>query len=270
MAVPVVAALVTSEWVPGAASSAVVVVTGAVGVLAMAWAGDSLATALRTQDAAAVELAQLQVRRAATVERVRIARDLHDTVAGDLAGASMVAATLVQRLEREEASESTQHLARALLETCREAHADTRVALGELRRAESYAPDDLVETCSRWSSRTGIPVRVDVDVRLGQVSRALTDDLRAVLLELLENVRRHARAQKVEVQVTVERGVVRLSVTDDGCGLDEDVTPTAGHYGVTGILERAQSWGGDVSSERPPDGGLRCVVSFRETASEVA
>jgi signal transduction histidine kinase len=183
----------------------------------------------------------------------------------------MVAATLVRRLEREDAGAATLGLARALLETCREAHADTRVALGELRRAETFAPDDVAETCSRWSSRTGVPTVLDVDVRLGDVSRALADDLRAVLLELLENVRRHAGAQKVEVQVTVVDDVVQLSVTDDGCGLDGDVpAPRDGHYGVTGIAERAQVWGGEVRSERPSSGGLRCVVTFRERAAEVA
>ncbi|MGY4643330.1 sensor histidine kinase [Cellulomonas sp. URHB0016] len=270
VALPIVVALALVEWLPPAWSNALVAVTSAVGIFAMAWAGDSLGAALRAQDAANAELAKLQVRRAGTVERVRIARDLHDTVAGDLAGASMVAATLVERLDREQVSEQGRRLAHDLLEICKQAHADTRVALGELRRADAFAPDDLAETCARWSSRTGIPALVDVDVRLGAVPRELTDELRAVLLELLENVRRHSGAQQVEVRAGLEDGTVKLAVTDDGRGRDANDVVPPGHYGLTGIAERARVWGGELSNERPEAGGLRCVVTFRQRTGEDA
>ena len=91
MAIPIALTLVAANRsTPGDEMSWAVLGAGAAGVIGMAWAGNALGGALRAQAAVGNELAATQARRAATVERVRIARDLHDTVAGDLAGAVML------------------------------------------------------------------------------------------------------------------------------------------------------------------------------------
>lgn len=263
-AVPVVAALSVVLWSPDGPVPGLVVAAAACGIASMAWAGHALADGLRTQAAATEEVARVEQRRAATIERVRIARDLHDTVAGDLAGAVMVAGTLAGRLEREGADERTRRLADQLLEAVRTAHADTRVALHELRRAEVPTAVELVDQCRRWSQRTGVPTAVDVDPGVAGLPREVAEDLRAMLLELLENVRRHADAQKVQVVVTVAEDVVTLAVTDDGRGLEGSLPGAAqGHFGLTGIQERAAARGGHLRHEHPEGGGLRSVVELR-------
>ncbi|SFJ82125.1 sensor histidine kinase [Cellulomonas sp. KH9] len=243
-----------------------VVTVGSLGVMAMAWAGAALGRSLRAHDVAAHEAALAQVRRAATLERVRIARDLHDTAAGDLAGATMLSGTLLARLTSEGVSERTIALARQLDEACRAAHLDTRTALGELRRAGAQPVDDLTEACERWSRDVGTPVALDVDPRYGDVDTDVAADVRAMVLELLENVRRHADARRVEVTVRVADGELTLTVTDDGRGMAAapplDALVADGHFGLQGMDERAHGRGGRVVRETPPGGGLRTRVTL--------
>ncbi|MBO3088548.1 sensor histidine kinase [Cellulomonas dongxiuzhuiae] len=266
MATPIAMALLGAQGTSSDGLSWLVVATGAVGVLAMAWAGNALGAALRAQEAAARRAATGELRRAATLERVRIARELHDTVAGDLAGATMLGRTLVDRLVRDGADPRTLTLARRLAESCATAHTHTRVALGELRRAEMSPVEELTATVVDWSERTGVRTSVRVAPAVEDIPAPVSSDLRAILLELLENVRRHAAARRVDVVVELAGDTVRLVVVDDGRGIpDLEHVPAddAGHYGLRGIDERAQERAGSVRRSTPPGGGLRTEVVLR-------
>ncbi|GEM_PF-995794 len=247
-----------------------VVGVGVAGLVTMAWAGNALGRSLTAQAEVGAELSGTQARQAALAERVRIARDLHDTVAADLAGATLIGATLVRRLEQDGADPATRRLAEQLLDSCRVAHRDTRTALGELRRAEDPTDEDLAEICARWTARTGIACTGEVAAGLGELDPGLRADLRAIVLELLENVRRHSGAGRAEVRVDRDGDAVRVTVTDDGRGLPAPgagatgaPTPEPGHYGLVGIAERARAHDGDVVVADAPGGGLRAVVRLR-------
>ncbi|GIG39074.1 sensor histidine kinase [Cellulomonas phragmiteti] len=273
MAVAIAMTLAYSAGVEASGATWLVALTGAVGVTAMAWAGAALGRSLRTQDEVAQQAAFAQARRAATLERVRIARDLHDTAAGDLAGATMLSGTLVERLEREGVSERTLTIARQLDSACRAAHLDTRTALGELRRAGGQPLDELLDVCRRWGRDTGVAVDLDLDPAYAEVEPELAGDVRAMVLELLENVRRHAAARHVDVVVTLGGGTLVLTVDDDGCGMADDAVPEAlasdGHFGLLGLEERAGSRGGRVERAPAPRGGLRTRVTLPLVPDEV-
>lgn len=250
-------------------------VTGApVVVVAMAWAGSRIGAGLRTQASIAHELRLAQADRAATLERVRLARDLHDTVAGDLAGIVLLAHALTRQLRDVSANDDVQQLAAQLESACGAAHAATRFALGELRRASEPPNLMLATLCRRWSEHTEIVVDVEIDDDLVHLSAAAADDLRSILLEALENVRQHARASLVTVLVTwVDDELVRLVVTDDGCGLMADpgtelelLVPQDGreHFGLLGIRERAALHSGDVRVTGRPGRGTSVDVRLRE------
>jgi signal transduction histidine kinase len=250
-------------------------VTGApVVVVAMAWAGSRIGAGLRAQAAVARELRLVQAGQAATLERVRMARDLHDTVAGDLAGIVLITHALTRRLRDTSAPAEVLNLAGQLETACGAAHAATRFALGELRRASDPPHLMLANLCRRWSERTDILVDVEVDDDLAHVSAAAADDLRSILLEALENVRRHADASLVSVRATwVDDDVVRLVVTDDGCGLMADpstelelLVPQDGqeHFGLLGIRERAALHGGDVRVTGHPGRGTSVDVRLQQ------
>ena len=92
-----------------------------------------------------------------------------------------------------------------------------------------------------------------VDSELEGVCPTLIDDLRAMLLELLENVRRHADARTAQIDIAMSDGRVVLRVSDDGSGFESnlgcadgslDEVLGAGHFGLAGIRERAAARGG--------------------------
>lgn len=232
------------------------------GIVAMAWAGGALGAALRGQAMTARDLREAQTQQAAVLERVRIARDLHDTVAGDLAGATMLAQGLRRRLEHEGAGPEALQVAEQLEQACATAHLGTRTVLGELRRVGTTADRMLATVCRQWSERTGIPADATVDTGLATLPSCLTDDLRAMVLELLENVRRHAGATQVSLTASVSGDGIVVRVADDGCGFaagaattpaheDEHSSP---HFGLVGIRERLAQHGGRMQVHSPARG----------------
>ena len=103
--------------------------------------------------------------------------------------------------------------------------------------------EDLVEICERWAARTEIACAAEVDPRVSEIDPELAVDVRAVVLELLENVRRHSGARNASVRIEKRETDVLVEVGDDGCGMDEPEQGTVpdGHFGVIGIAERARA-----------------------------
>src|SRR5690606_15333661 len=246
------------------------IVTGAAGAaltVIMTWTGTQLGRRLRRQAVQSAELAAARADQAALAERLSLARDLHDTVAGDLAGLALAVRGLADRLDREGAAPGTVATARELGDAVRTAHEHTRRALGELRDD----PDDLAalvaETARRWSDRTGTPAEATVDPEAAAAAGpGRTRHVRAVLTELLENVRKHAGATRVGIEVAVVDDAVRLRVTDDGVGpgpaLSGRAGPGRGRYGTRGVRERAELCGGDATWEPRSGGGTVVTVTL--------
>lgn len=80
--------------------------------------------------------------------------------------------------------------------------------------------------------------------------------------EALTNVARHARAKNVEVGLTTDDGVLRLTVKDDGRGFDMDAVSEADGLGLTGMRERAALAGGQLSVHSAPGQGVRVVFEL--------
>ena len=76
--------------------------------------------------------------------------------------------------------------------------------------------------------------------------------------EALTNVRKHARAKRVDIVLEGDRGGTRVTIRDDGVGFDPDTTPangTPGHLGIASMLERAQLAGGWCRVDSAPGQG---------------
>lgn len=244
-------------------------ISGAALTAVMTWTGTMLGRRLRSQAATTAELAATREHQAVLAERLRLARDLHDTVAGDLAGLSLTTRGLADRLEREGSPTRTIEVAHMLSDAVRTAHRHTRSALGELRDDSRGVARPLTDLVRRWTERTGIPV--DVTVRAGTdeiVGPERARHIRAVVTELLENIRKHSGASRVEVVVTTTGPAAEVLVVDDGRGLPREVPADSG-YGLRGIQERAALCGGDAVWERAPRGGTAVRVFLPEEPAGV-
>lgn len=276
-------AIVSLTWVRDGGDTAGLVLAGAtvVSLVAMAWAGATLGRGLATLARAQEELAGARVRRAVVDHRLRTARDLHDTVAGEIAGIRLLVATLDDLLERDGADPRAREVARLLGQASESAHTDTRAALRALRSGrevvEPLARRELAAWLEGWSARARVPVHADLDDRYDEVDAARRAAVTVVLRELLENVRRHARASHVRVLVGGDGApgggrTLLLLVHDDGRGLPEacgpgQVPPAGpGHFGIQGLVERVTGMGGTARWASEPGAGTLARVELPHRA----
>ncbi len=196
---------------------------------------------------------RLAVTETAVAERARLAREMHDSVAKTLRGVTMAAEALAARADRLDPG-AVREQAELIARAARRAAAESRELLGELRRApgELDAPlaAELAAQLDAFRARTGLAVRLREpgDAALPRVPRPVARQVLGVVAEALENAHRHSGASRAEVTVgVVDRRLLRISVTDDGCGLPPGTTletlRAQGHFGVVGMVERAAAIG---------------------------
>jgi signal transduction histidine kinase len=205
-------------------------------------------------------------------ERARLARDMHDSLAKTVSGMGFAALALARRIERDPATAAED--ARRLAEDARQATREAREIIVGLRAdAGEQLPlaASLQAEARRWSAATNVRVSLMVE-EIGELHPVASRELEWILREALGNVERHARANEVTVRLRRLGGRAVLTVADDGAGFefpdDFEELARGHHFGVTGMRERAQLAGGDLSVESAPGEG--CVLSVWMPADEGA
>jgi len=187
---------------------------------------------------------------AVLTERNRIAREIHDTLAQDFVGVSLQLEVVAQALAREDVSAARSQIdaARKLV---REGLDDARQSIWELRAvsAKDSLPTRLGQVMQRASDRG-----LKAECRVGGTYRALPQELEGEILriaqEAVTNAVRHAAASAVSADLHYSPGRLMLRVADDGRGFDVTAASSAGgHYGLTGMHERAAKIAGRLKVE---------------------
>jgi signal transduction histidine kinase len=188
-------------------------------------------------------------RRRLADERLRIARDLHDSVAHALVAIN-VRAGVAARLH---GNEDTDGALKDIMAVSAEALDDLRTTLSLLREADDPAPTapalDLASLRQVLDRAKAAGLDADADVRLNghAIPIAVEQAGFRIVQEALTNVMRHAAATRAHVTLRVEADSLHIDVTDDGKSAAPDAPPTGGH-GLRGMRERAAALGGDVTA----------------------
>jgi signal transduction histidine kinase len=208
------------------------------------------------------DLAQAERSRGMLAERERLARDIHDTLAQGFASIL----TLAQAAEATLDSDPAASRARLdlLARTARDNLAEARSLVAALAPAPldgQALPAALARVVQRFSDETGVPVELAVT----GTPHALEPNVEVVLLrstqEALANVRKHASARSVRVELGFGPGAgtgaagVRLRVEDDGVGISGDEG-----FGLRGMRDRVASVGGWVSVEPGATAGTQVTI----------
>jgi signal transduction histidine kinase len=214
------------------------------------------------QVAAAVDTIAVMQRSAAASERVRLARELHDSVAKTLRAISLAAVALPTSLRRQPAL--AERLADIISRGAETANREARELIVGLRLD---TPDEefartLSRVCQAWTGSTGILIRTSitsVDPPL-----ELRYELIRITHEALRNVEWHARATRVSVVLAVDGPTLELVIHDDGVGFAvpgqlADLQQS-GHQGIVGMAERAATIGGELDVVSTPYGGTTISV----------
>ena len=188
-------------------------------------------------------------------ERLQVARDLHDTLLQSFQGLLLQfqgARNLLSRRPDDAGpvfDRALDEAARAITEardTIQGMRSSTEItndlakaveALGKDLAAEQRATNEGTTACS-----------VEVEGAPQELHPILRDEVYRITGEALRNAFRHARAQRIEVEIRYDARKLRVRVRDDGAGIDTWVLQEgrAGHFGLPGMRERAKAIGGGL------------------------
>ena len=199
-----------------------------------------------------------------TMERTRLAIELHDSLAQNLTGVALELQTARETV-LDDARRSLFHLdtANRSLMSCRE---ELRNCLRDLR-SDALETTDINEA-----------IRLTLDPHLGSAQaqirfnvpreRFSDNTLHAVLCivrELVINAVRHGDASKVRIAGAIEGRELLFSVEDDGCGFDVANRPgmREGHFGLQGIQERINGYKGQMKISSVRGKGTKVTLSMK-------
>lgn len=203
---------------------------------------------------------EFEVRRQVDEERVRIARDVHDTVAHSIATISTQASVGVHVADQEPGR------ALAVLEAIKgvsaEALVDLRHTLDVLRDPSDEAPIRPTPSVRdvpglvRQARDAGLPVALRMKGSSEHLPSALQVTIYRIVQEGLTNVMRHAKGANATVRVAIGEGEVEIEVTDSGANPPDLPDGTGAGSGLAGLRQRASALGGVLEAKAEADGGF--------------
>lgn len=199
-------------------------------------------------------------------ERVRIAHEMHDSIAQVLAYVNTKAQAAQQLIEDRKVEQALTQIEQ-LSKAAREAYADVREDILGLRT--TLAPkrrllDVLSSYMDQWIEQSGVPAELTLTHDRSYLRLPLEAELQLVRIiqEALANVRKHASATRAHVLVTRDGDYVEAVVEDDGVGFDPSAPGrgTFPRFGLATMRERAEAARGILSIDSAPGEGARVTV----------
>ncbi len=211
-------------------------------------------------------------------ERNRIARDIHDSLGHHLTAVSiqLEKAKAFQSIDADEAAKALDSAKRST----KEALQDVRKSVGSLREGASIEVSQTNSDTKANGSQdfslsdsmdelikgyTEISIDYNLSGNESDFSQPVRMALYRIVQEGLTNVRKHAQATKVKVDVDLGSTHAKLLISDDGVGFDVSERPEK-HYGLQGLQERVELVGGHLEIESEVNQGTRIAVSIPKQA----
>lgn len=223
---------------------------------------------LAVQASIVIEKSRLQARAQHVVlleERERISRELHDGLGQTLSYLALKLEVISEHMEVQQLE-----LAKAELEllhkVTRDAALDVRESILGLRT--NVTPGAcrvtvLEHYLTQYRELTGISVDfIAGDGAHIELPTKAEVQLMRILQETLTNVRKHADATQVRVQLEGDDCCLRVSVQDNGRGFNVGCTPTGSHFGLAMMRERAKTFGGKLEVDSMPGRGTHVNLTI--------
>lgn len=201
-----------------------------------------------------------QVIQAQEIERRRLAGDIHDGISQRLVTLSYRLDAAARAVEPDAVAEQLAAARELVTLTLQEA----RAAISGLRPP---VLDDLGLSGGLASLARSIPrIPIDVDLAETRVPDHIELALYRIAQECLQNVVKHAEAERARLTFAVEDGVARLEIVDDGKGFDTFEHPLGsdemGGYGLLSMAERAEIVGGRLNIRSRPGAGTTVIATI--------
>jgi signal transduction histidine kinase/ligand-binding sensor domain-containing protein len=194
-------------------------------------------------------------------ERERIARDLHDTLLQSFPGLLMKMQTGVDRLPEGAAERK---FLNQTLDQARTIIVESRDQVSRLR-SEEY--DNLTNVLSvlakEHAGRLGMRLNVSVAGNEQNLKKEMFEEASFIMKEAMCNAYEHSGGNLLTVHLDYRPDVLLLEVRDNGNGIDPvilDAGEKPGHWGLTGMRERAKQMSAKLSIESQPGNGTRVTL----------
>jgi signal transduction histidine kinase len=230
----------------------------------------STAQTLADQLAVAIENARLYKQTgqmAVMEERNRMAREIHDTLAQGFTGIILQLEAMEQSLEKNKEEDVLAHLNRA--------RSLARGSLSEARRSvwnlrpEALEKLKLTDAIRQEVVKFSQSSNINADFKVNGEIHDLPADLETTVLricqEALTNIRKHAKASQVEVNLNFDKTNIILSVRDNGKGFSADMKKQSVKgkgFGLISMRERTKSAGGKFEVQSEPGKGTVVTVTL--------
>lgn len=212
--------------------------------------------------------------RAVLGERSRIAREIHDTLAQGYVGVSVQLEVLAELLRQQKDEDAAKQLDKTR-EYVRHGLADARQSIWALRTQDSseVTLPVRVRRLVEAAEGSGLEARFSTFGAYRPLPPQIEQELLRIAQEAIHNVKMHAEASELFVQLEYEPETITLEVRDNGRGGAQDRTTETlpGHFGLTGIRERAEAIGGTLEVTSVPGAGTTirlCAPAQGETSEE--
>ena len=198
-------------------------------------------------------------------ERNRIARELHDTLEQQLAGATIlldaIATILIEQPERARDGLNT---ARAML---RHSLDEAQHAVSDLRNNDLFERDlkELIEDSVRERlQHTSIAVDFHYEGAWPDLTTVVKKNILRIVQESVTNAIKHAAPTRISIVLLAAHDRIELHVVDDGCGFSVQNRKRRGpgEFGLIGLHERAEKIGAKLSIQSAPQRGTTVAVSL--------
>lgn len=193
-------------------------------------------------------------------ERERLARDLHDGVVQDIAYANMQTKMLLDEIDQGKTPDKADLT--TISQILEHSFTELRQAIYDLTfRVSGDFKSYVKRYALDYGSRYRIQIQFQSRTHIPNLEPFAASQAAKILQEALANVRKHAKAKNVQVQLeaTGRRGprlaMVELTVADDGKGFASAKQKGREHYGMRTMHERAELLGGKLSVESAPNRG---------------
>ncbi len=193
-------------------------------------------------------------------ERIRIARELHDTLIQGFSGITMALQALAGRLRSSQDREMLEDIIRDAATCLRE----TRQSMAGLRAghdAESGLTAAISSAAREITDTKDVRLKLKLDKGVPKLPAEVEYNLLRIASEAVSNSVKHSGARTIEVSLESAPETIRLQVRDDGSGLGTDgAMLRPGHYGIIGMKERATQIGADLKLWGEPGHGTTVLV----------
>lgn len=254
-------------WVPLAVKDRIVGGIGIAHAEQNVFTAHHASLAMTIANQAAVTLANAELYEhaqalAALQERQRLAQNLHDAVNQSLFSAGLIAEVLPRLWERDPAKgqQSLEDLRRLM----RGAQAEMRALLAELlptTLTDTELGELLILLGNAFTGRTNIPVVVTT-IDEGGLPAETQVALYRICQEALNNIAKHAKASRVDIDLHHAAGELKLLIRDNGRGFGTSELTPSGHYGLAMMRERAEAVEADLTITSKPGQGTQVTIHW--------